>query len=200
MNEETLSPEKPIETPVAEPNQQNDTNVQVAQENVLEMANIEPQSVSDVVPIEEKKPENTGTKEESIRNPDGTIKKGHTLNPAGRPKGARSLSTILKEYLINTSRKTADGDTVTLAEGVMRKLVDNALRGKEKSIEILLERVDGKVDSNINFKGYLGVEQNMSDEEKAQLLGLIYGTDNDNNIGQTDQPQGGGEDVRPEHN
>lgn len=181
--EETLSPTEPQPEPIQEPVVSDSPIVQETQEVVPQGANIEPQSVPEALAIEEKKPEDRGDKED-IRNPDGTIKKGHTLNPAGRPKGARSMTTILREYLMNTTRKTAEGHEVTIAEGVMRKLADNALRGKERSIEMLLERIDGKVESNINFKGYLGVDTTLPEADKEALRALLYGADTGSNQGE----------------
>lgn len=180
---EVLSPTEPTQEPVQETVVVDSTNVQEIQEVVPEVANNEPQSVSEAVIEETKEPLDNGNKLE-MRNPDGTLKKGAVLNPNGRPKGARSMTTILREYLMNTTRKTADGDEVTIAEGVMRKLADNALRGKERSIEMLLERIDGKVDSNINFKGYLGVDTTIPESDKEALRVLLYGTDTGNNQGE----------------
>lgn len=180
---EVLSPTEPAQEPVQEQLVADSTKTQETQEVVPEGANIEPVSVSEAVVDETKAPLDNGNKLE-MRNPDGTLKKGAVLNPNGRPKGARSMTTILREYLMNNTRKTADGAEVTIAEGVMRKLADNALRGKERSIEMLLERIDGKVDSNVNFLGYLGVDTSITNEERADLIKLLYGSDNGDNTGE----------------
>ncbi len=184
---EVLSPSESTQESVLETVVVDSTNNQETQEVVPEGSNIEPGEVLLIEGKVEETPNATGEKQEIVderRNPDGTIKPGHTLNPNGRPKGSKSLSTLLKNHLINTMRKTAEGESVSLGEGIMRKLSDKALRGDTKAIEIILDRIDGKVDSNVNFKGYLGVDTSISNEERADLIKLLYGSDNGDNTGE----------------
>lgn len=97
-------------------------------------------------------PVNDGEIKDNGRNPDGTIKPGTVLNPKGKPPGTRHMTTLLKEYL-KSSAKTSDGKTITLAEAIVRKVTDKAIRGNDKSIEMIWNHLDGKpkesVDMNI---------------------------------------------------
>lgn len=82
-----------------------------------------------LVPVEQAQservqPENAG------RNPDGTFAKGSSINPHGRPKGARNRSTMAALAIME-----ADAETIS------RKAVDLALAGDLTAIRLVLERL-----------------------------------------------------------
>jgi hypothetical protein len=77
-------------------------------------------------------------------------KPGETHNPNGRPKGARSMTTILREYLdlktkIKTNPLTQEQvDALSTKEVIVLQLLAQAARGELKAIKEVLERSDGK--------------------------------------------------------
>lgn len=89
-------------------------------------------------------PVTTGNKEE-IRNPDGTIKAGHTLNPNGRPKGTRDFYTDFKEAIQRIKDKNS-GEALT-EQDIIKIGLEKMLKGDarfEGLYKDLLDRVYGK--------------------------------------------------------
>ena len=74
-------------------------------------------------------------------------KKGESGNPKGRPPGTyTALSSLLREKLIEIT----DPETQkTVAMEVVEKWVNNVKGGKEKSLEMMLDRTEGKVTEHI---------------------------------------------------
>ena len=78
-------------------------------------------------------------------------KKGQSGNPKGKPKGAKTLTSTLKELLereINVKNHPITGEQnvrLTVREMVMLSLLKKASQGDVKAIETILERSDGKV-------------------------------------------------------
>ncbi len=64
----------------------------------------------------------------------GQFAKGHSGNPAGRPKGSHSPSDFLR-------RRIAEGGTL---EKIMDKVVILALGGERWAIELIFDRLEGK--------------------------------------------------------
>ena len=76
------------------------------------------------------------------RDDRGRLKPGSILNPEGTKPGTKHMSTLLAEAL----KELASGsDTKSWAEMVVKRLIMNAVSGKEKSIEMIFDRTDGKV-------------------------------------------------------
>lgn len=78
---------------------------------------------------------------------------GESGNPAGRPKGSRNLSTILKEMLEEEiTVDLGDGKKAKKAfkEVIIRKLIKKAADGSEKAIATIFDRVDGKAQQFID--------------------------------------------------
>lgn len=72
---------------------------------------------------------------------------GESGNPSGRPKGAKSLSTLLRKFLAQPVEvPTADGrkEKMEFQEAIVRKLLHQAAKGREKSISIIFDRTEGK--------------------------------------------------------
>lgn len=111
----------------------------------------------------------TGTPmaEASLRNLEKQprIKPGHTLNPNGRPKGARSLPAIMRRYCerpaseIRWVRKLASElgmrpSKCQVQDVIMAALVRNAaLSGKAEFMRILLDRLEGPVTQRVEVEG-----------------------------------------------
>ena len=83
-----------------------------------------------------------GTPENLKRVPKG----GPSPNPAGKPKGTRSLSTILKEMLETEIDVTVEGVKTKkeLRDVMIQSLIKKAAAGDLKAIEQIFDRVEGR--------------------------------------------------------
>ena len=70
------------------------------------------------------------------------FKPGQSGNKTGRPKGAKNEETILGELLQHKLRINENGKVrkITFLEAILRKVVEDCLRGNIKSIGFLLNR------------------------------------------------------------
>lgn len=93
---------------------------------------------------------------ENIKN--HKFKKGQTGNPNGRPKGSRSLSTILKEMLEEEIVITIDGkkERKQFQEIIIRKLLKKANDGDIRAIQEILDRVEGKAKQQLDINNIKG--------------------------------------------
>jgi hypothetical protein len=80
------------------------------------------------------------------RNPDGTLKKGFTANPGGRPKG-KSLTSRIREALMKPSNIEGKTYEDLLVD---RILVESIQNGSSKIINHLWDHVDGKAMQKID--------------------------------------------------
>lgn len=74
------------------------------------------------------------------------FKPGESGNPTGRPIGARSLSTILREML-DEEIEIIDGATKTkkkFSDIIVRKLLKKANDGDIRAIQEIFDRMEGK--------------------------------------------------------
>ncbi len=72
---------------------------------------------------------------------------GEVRNPNGRPKGARNLSTVLREMLdTKIDVNMPDGSKVKkdFREIIIQKLIKKASDGDLKAIDIIMDRTEGK--------------------------------------------------------
>jgi Family of unknown function (DUF5681) len=69
-------------------------------------------------------------------------KPGECGNPKGRKKGVKNEATILRELLQHKISLTERGKTrkITLLEAILRKVVEDCLRGNIKSVGFLFNR------------------------------------------------------------
>ena len=74
---------------------------------------------------------------------------GKSGNPRGRPKGARSVGAILQNVVRQKITVSENGKTrrVPAIEGMLRRLVSDALRGDAGAMKLLLSLVDRYGDS-----------------------------------------------------
>lgn len=96
--------------------------------------------------------ENTSTKPEILRDDHGRILPGQeSLNPAGKPKGARHLSTLLMEALKEKAKNRDGTDTdKTYADLVIARLIkDNIEKGART--ELIFDRIDGQAKQEIDL-------------------------------------------------
>jgi hypothetical protein len=75
----------------------------------------------------------------SRRNHPGCWKPGQSGNPAGRPKGTRSLTTLIRDYL----EKEHDNG-LTKGQYIAKRLVELSCEGEQWATKELLDRMEGK--------------------------------------------------------
>jgi hypothetical protein len=70
------------------------------------------------------------------------FKPGKSGNPKGRPKGAKSEETILRELLQQKISLNERGKArrITIHEGIFRRIIEDCLKGNTKSAAFLLNR------------------------------------------------------------
>jgi hypothetical protein len=83
-------------------------------------------------------PEKTGKL--MVRDEKGRIVKGQTLNPLGKPVGARHMTTIIFDALSKVAKDTGTREDVEIVKTLLRK----AKEGDTKAIEMIMDRTDGK--------------------------------------------------------
>ena len=66
---------------------------------------------------------------------------GQSGNPKGRPKGTKNLQTDLQEEFQEDIQIHAGGQTTVISKqrALIKRLMENALKGKERPAEILLK-------------------------------------------------------------
>lgn len=82
------------------------------------------------------------------------MKPGETLNPHGRPKGSKNLSTILREMLSEEVEVVIDGkkEKKSFQDVIIRKLIKKANDGDMRAIQEIFDRVEGKAKQEIDQK------------------------------------------------
>jgi hypothetical protein len=72
---------------------------------------------------------------------------GEVRNPHGRPKGARNLSTVLREMLdtkIDVDMPDGTKSKKDFRDIIIQKLIKKASTGDLKAIDMIMDRTDGK--------------------------------------------------------
>ena len=85
-------------------------------------------------------------------NPENIIgkgfKPGQSGNPAGRPKGLRNFSTIIRKALNEKIEIPVEGGgkkKIRLDQAMVIAQIKTALKGNTKAFNAIIDRVDGKV-------------------------------------------------------
>jgi len=80
----------------------------------------------------------------------GRFKPGNLANPGGRPRGAKSLTTILRQKL---SEEAQPGSGVTWGELLVNKLIKvSTANGNTSALQMVFDRIDGKVPDKIQHQ------------------------------------------------
>lgn len=107
------------------------------------------------------------------------FEKGHKRTPnAGRPKGSKTLTTILKsimdEPLERIDKKTGLKDVKPTSEWLMGVMVRDALKGDLRAIREILDRLEGRPLQKINQVTTLDFKSmdlsSLSNEQIEKLL------------------------------
>lgn len=96
-------------------------------------------------------------------------KKGQSGNPEGRPKGAKGLTTQVREALL----AIAEGRQESYQELLVKKILKKAIvDGNERMIQLIWNYMEGKpkekVDMNIN--GNISFKLSKEEQEKIDNL------------------------------
>lgn len=92
------------------------------------------------------------------------FKAGQSGNPKGRPKGSKNESTLLREILQRTIETRAGGRSrkISILEGILRRVVEDSLRGNIKSAAFVLNRYAAMVSGDLQ-------PADMSDDDREIL-------------------------------
>ena len=82
------------------------------------------------------------------------MKPGETRNPNGRPVGSLSMTTILKN-LMNKKMDLVNDKPVNL---INLKLIQKAMKGDVKAIEMIWDRLEGKPQQSVKMEGYIKMD------------------------------------------
>lgn len=117
------------------------------------------------------------------------IQKGTVLNPAGREKGSKNLTTYLKELLnmeVNVMQKHANGAPagivkMTYRDKILKALATKASNGDVRAIIEIFDRVEGKAKQSVELSGE--VNQNITVYNKLdQITNKLDAGNNTNQI------------------
>lgn len=83
------------------------------------------------------------------------FKPGESGNPAGRPKGTKNMSTILKEML--ELEIEVDGVKITQKDAIIKKLIQKSTAGELSAIQEIFDRTEGKAKQEIKHEIQKGI-------------------------------------------
>lgn len=83
------------------------------------------------------------------------FKKGVSGNPAGRPIGSCSLTTLLKEHLQQIDKRGKRRYDELLIQAITKR----ALKGDMRAVELIFDRTEGRTTETIRHEGMLGLVQ-----------------------------------------
>jgi len=99
------------------------------------------------------------------------FKKGQSGNPKGRPKGSKSIRSIIKKYLekeINHKNPlTGKDENLSVQDHMILTAIAKAISGDDRAREDVLNRLYGKPKEHINIKTE---KDDMSEEEINEEL------------------------------
>lgn len=132
--------------------------------------------------------EKTGIKQDRRKSLPQLFKPGQSGNPKGRPKGARQLSTILKDALRQIA-KSKDGkplldpetnEPVTYEVALIKRVIEKAvMKGDYKTIELIFDRIEGKPRQKIDFSDETADRNSRFDDIRKIVSILTHGDEPD---------------------
>lgn len=111
----------------------------------------------------------------------GQFKPGQSGNPAGKPKGTKHLSTILKAML--NEEVEIDGKMIKFDQALIKRLLKKATEGDIKAIQEVFDRTEGKAKQEIDqtVTGSWDVTLNINGGENKVRQTLDAGLPDENN-------------------
>lgn len=105
-------------------------------------------------------------------------KKGHNTPGTGRPKGSKSLTTILKDMiekdLTLTNKETGVKETKSTQEWIIASMVRDSVKGNFKATREIFDRIEGKAVQKVNTVTTLDLtNMNLSSLTTEQIERLI---------------------------
>lgn len=97
----------------------------------------------------------------------GQLLPGARLNPAGKPKGARHFTTLVREALLQIAKDPTTGQTEKMEVLLAKKAVLSALAGDTAMLKTIWSYLDGMPTAKIEL------DDVRKDETKEQLSNLI---------------------------
>ena len=102
------------------------------------------------------------------RDERGRILSGSVLNPIGKPKGVRHLSTLLLEKLSEASKS----GSVAEEDIIIQKVIEMAKKGNMRAIELIWDRMEGK---SLQTISQISQTEPLTEEQKEKLNKLLRG-------------------------
>src|SRR5215213_10770650 len=93
------------------------------------------------------------------------FKPGQSGNPGGRKKGSRNMKSVLEDILLEEIEMTENGRkrTVSMLEALLKRAVQQGLRGDLRAIKDLLDRYERHVGSEPE------IEEELPEDDTAIL-------------------------------
>jgi len=103
------------------------------------------------------------------RAKNGQFKKGNSGNPKGRPKGAKSITDMLKRIgeepvpkelksKVSEVFNEVDSGNMTMMEAVMRTTMMYAIQGRSWAVQFIADRTEGKPIQPINIEEHKPIQ------------------------------------------
>jgi hypothetical protein len=113
-------------------------------------------------------PENSANLHEG-RDEEGKFLPGVSGNPAGKPKGIKHMTTLVKEALKKMA-ETDDGKKVVIEKALSETIVKLALEGNTKMIQLIWNYLDGMPNQRIELDDTSSEDNRKSLREIADVL------------------------------
>ena len=122
------------------------------------------------MPQKNKKPANTG-KIQAKRSPEGKFLPGVSGNPAGKPPGAKSFTTKLRDALVMLSQaKDKDGTYMSYEAALVKTMLKKAIVDENVDmIKYIVDRLDGKPIQPMDHSGEVAMQAELDAETKAKI-------------------------------
>ena len=104
---------------------------------------------------------------------------GQSGNPRGRPRGAKNESTILREIMARKIKNRSNDRvrSISVLEGILLRIADDALKGNVKSAAFLLNRFGSMVSGELERPDLSEDDREVLEHYARRLRGRRDGDD-----------------------